>query len=167
MAAPLAGDPILATDGTRAYYVKKSAVQSVTSSTVKVADADFVVALGVGNWEVRTILVSNGSDAGDLSINWTFSGTAGAVARIGIGPGTSSTTYDNHETLISSAKVIGSSINYGTDASGPVAVQENLLMEVTVAGTLTMMWAQGTSDATATTLTGSSRMMITSLDTYA
>lgn len=162
----LAGEDILASDVVIPKYIKKAANQSVTSSTVKVADSDFVVALPVGVYEVRTYLSVAGSDAGDLSILWTFSGTVTSTNRIGIGPGSSSTTYDNHETVVSSAKGIGSSIVYGTDAGGSVGVQENLFLDVTAAGTLTMTWAQGTSDGTATTLSGSSRMMITTVEAF-
>lgn len=166
MALPLAGDPVYSTDITRPLYIRKSANQSVTSSTVKVADADFVIALPIGVFRIETVLAATGADAGGVSINWAFTGTTASSNRIGIGPGTSSTTYDNHETLVSSAKAITSSIAYGTDAGGAVGIREDLHLEISVTGTLTMQWAQNVSNATATTLTGSSRMIITQLEPF-
>ncbi len=165
MADPVAGQLVRADDFSNPKYIKKAASQSVTSSTVKVADNDFVVALPVGDFEIRTYLNVNGADAGDISINWVNTGTM-TVSKQGHGPGTSSTTMGNQETVQMQGIAVGSSLAYGTDSGGAVAVWEQLLVQVTVTGTLTMQWAQGTSDPTATTITGSSRMMITRVKVF-
>jgi hypothetical protein len=41
-----------------------------------------------------------------------------------------------------------------------------MFIEVTVAGNLTMQWAQGTSNAAATTLSSSSRTIITLVEAF-
>lgn len=164
MALPLAGDPIYSTNITRMRYIKKSASQTVTASTTKVADADFSFALPVGNFRIETRLTATGPAAGDLSINWAFTGTA-TLSKHGHGPGPAMTAVTDAETAAMQSIASTSSIAYGTDGSLASAVWEDMLVEVTVAGTLTMQWAQRAASG-ATVLTGSSRVYITELEAF-
>lgn len=169
MALPAAGDPVSASDITRPMYLKKAAAEGRTSTSF-VNDADFVnLALPVGVWEVRMYLTATSTVAGtgDIKVTWNFSGTATTV-RSCFGPGNDSTVAGEVATSVNSTGVaIGSTAQYGVSSAGQAAgIHEELHVDVTVAGNLTMQWGLIAASGT-TTLSSSSRLIITMLEPFA
>lgn len=166
MATPLAGQIVRASDITVPRFIRKPANQSVTSSTTLTNDTDFVVALPIGTWEIRTYLAANGATAAGIKVGWTFSGTA-TISKSSFGPGNNVTSVTNAENVNMTGVAFTSSRQFGiVTAADNTAIHEQLLCEVTAAGTLQMVWAQTVSNATATMVTGSSRMMITAVEAF-
>ncbi len=165
MALPVAGNPILAADITRPWYIRKAASETRTSTAVASNDADFVnIALPVGVFEVHTYLTATGPAAGDVRVQWTFSGTA-TVGRSCWGAGPSMTTAADAETMVSQAITFTSAVRYGVGTNA-TAIQEHMFIEVTVAGNLTMQWSQFVSDASVTTLSSTSRLIISAVEAW-
>lgn len=168
MALPLAGDPVAAADITRPRYLRKAASEGRTSTTF-VNDGDFVnLALAVGVWEVRMYctVTSTVAGTGDLKTTWNFSGTA-TVGRCCFGPGNDSTVAGEIATSVNSTGIaIGSTAIYGISNAGQAAgIHEELFLEVTVAGNLTMQWGLSAASGT-TTLSSSSRLIITAVEPF-
>lgn len=162
---PVAGQLIRASDVVRTEYIYKPSAQSVTSSTTVANDVDLVVALDVGQWRVELIGNYTGiaSGAGDIKTAWTFSGTLGSqFGRYGTGPDPGSTGATS-TSISSTARALATAIIYGTIDTPTAVFKEDLFLDVQVAGTLQLQWAQGTSAATATNLTAGSRLFITSI----
>lgn len=160
----LAGNIVDAADIAVPYYLAKATSESVTSSTAFQNDDDFVLALPVGVWRVELRLTVSGPSASDLKVTWTNTGTMALIGRSVVGPSTATTDTTSGLAKFQ-ALALGSSGTYGTDGSNSASVWEDLLIEVTVAGTLTMQWAQNGS-GTATTLSASSRVFLTKVEEW-
>lgn len=165
MATPLAGDPILATDIKVPRFKNKSASESVTSSTVLQNDDDFVIALEAGKtYEVRLWLhVSGHTSAGDIKTAWATTGTITSNGRSCIGPAEATTDVRDGNARFT-GHGLTTPVTYGCDATTTGVVKEELIVTCTVAGNLTLQWAQGTSSATATTCSTASRIIVTELE---
>lgn len=164
---PLAGEIIDASDIIVPKYIKKAASQSVTSSITPVNDADLAVALPVGVWRVEARLTATGhATAGDLRVVWANTGTMSFLARSCLGPA-ALTTDATDGGMQSSGRSITTEVVYGVAGSTVAAkIWEDIFVNVTVAGTLTLQWAQGTSSGTATTLGTSSMLIMTQVEEY-
>lgn len=163
MATPqLAGEVILAEDIQVPGFIRKPTATALTSNTTLTADPDLTVFLPVGDWRIDVYLTVTGAAAADIKVNYAWTGTA-TISRQGFGPGPASTDVNDAETGVFQGIAFSSSLIYGTSTAGSRAsgIHENLLVEVTVAGTLTLQWAQNASSATATNVTGSSKMFVT------
>lgn len=146
-------------------YVKKTADESVTSSTTLQNDDALVVSLAANaEYELTLYLAVNGSAAGDVKTAWSMpASTTGQ--RFEFGPDTSSATSSAGTAVRASCLTDGfaTEINYGTFATG----QQSFIMEVlyiTTAGTsgnAQLQWAQNASSATATTVEAGSYLKIT------
>jgi hypothetical protein len=159
----LSGDPSTPT------MMRKAATQTVTSSIVLVNDDDLTVDLEPGAYRVELFAhgsSTNAADTSDIRLAWTFSGTVTA-ARTCIGPGPVSGNITGDDTtaqtgvMRSSGHAITTSVIYGLTQDASAGIHEDISMEVTAAGTLQLQFAQGTSNATASSLTTASRMYVT------
>lgn len=109
-------------------------------------------ALGVGTWEVHMMILAfnSGSATPDIKTQWTFSGTWNTPLRTCVGPG--STNTGNSDTLTPlkmRAEAVNSNSSYGLALSGSYSeIDERCsTLVVTVAGTISLQWAQVTTDA--------------------
>ena len=59
------------------------------------------------------------------------------------------------------AHTLSSAVGYGLDPAVPTLIREDLILDVTGEGTLTMRWAQNSSNATATSVLAGSRLYAT------
>jgi hypothetical protein len=162
---PLAGQVVKASDIPSIAWDNKAAAESVTNSTTLQNDDDFSIALPVGTWRITAILTVSGAAAGDVRVAWTNTGTMSAVGRSCIGPGQATTdaagNANNATRMV--ATTLTAQMIYGTDGTSSSAIIEELVLEVTAEGVLTMQWAQGTSSGTSTTLSTSCRFFRTPL----
>lgn len=163
----LAGEKVRASDIRTVRVISKAGTESVTSSTTLQDDDDLVVALEAGkSYRVTLILTvsSGGAEAADIKVAWSFTGTATKAVRSLFGPETAMT--DATATLMRwSATALTSSVTYGIDAGAATAIVEDVVLEdLTVAGTLQLQWAQNSSSGTATTLSNSSRIIVEQVD---
>lgn len=164
---PNAGDLVRAVDIPVTEYINKSGSESVTSSTVLQSDDHLTTSLAVGQWRIQIYLTATGAASpGDIRVAWTNTGTMTAIARSCFGPGSANTdvTGAANNAHRDTAQTFTANVIYGTDGTNSSAIHEDLLIDVTVAGTITLQWAQGTSSGTATTLSTSSRMYITPVE---
>lgn len=138
---------------------RKATSHARASTTATSADPELAgIPLGVGVWEASTIFytfmtstAANAAVAG-FKVNWSFSGTAtGNRACLGMAfVATNTSTTDCTMRSIGSALTTDQS--YGVISTFYQPVREDLQIVVTVAGNLTVNWAQATSSANATNL---------------
>ena len=109
-------------------------------------------ALGVGTWEVHMMLFAynSGSATPDIKTQWAFSGTWNTPLRACVGPG--GTNTGNSDTITPAkmrAEATNSNSSYGLGLSGSYTeIHERCsTVIVTVAGSLSLQWAQVTTDA--------------------
>lgn len=143
--------------------VRKTTEAQIILNTTLVDDAQIAVVLPVGTYRVEAFLLATGSTTGDIKTAWAFSGTTGFVSRACIGPTTATTSVGGTSMRFSSASGLTSSVGYGTDGTANFAlIHEDILMQVTVSGTLKLQWAQNTTDAAVgTQLRNNSRIYVT------
>lgn len=134
------------------FFRRKAADQSVTSSTTLVDDADLQFPAVAGEvWELEGVLFAEGAQTGDLAVRVSApSGVTGYWQALG--PNASATAA-----TATSVYPAGQAFNVGPTVgmlgAGVVApVQVRGLLTVGTAGTVKLQWAQGTADATATTV---------------
>lgn len=162
----LAGETILASDIKRVRTRNKAIAESVTSNTTLQNDNDFVIAMEAGKtYRVELILHVTGAAAGDIKTAWATTGTITSLGRSIFGPGLATTDvtagiYD------ASAWVLGAGTAFGLDGVNSAVITEDLSVVCTVAGNLTLQWAQNTSNGTATTCSTNSRIIVTEMETF-
>ena len=157
MTAPLAGETVLASHYPKVRVIKKSAVESVTSSIVMQNDDDLTVALDAGKTYWIQLFAGMGGATG---------GVAQLTARHCQGPGVSVTDVQDTGTRNAIHDLV-TDVLYGTDNIRSGSFSESFLVETTTAnaaGTLTLRWAQSGSNATATTVSPSAVMVVTEID---
>jgi hypothetical protein len=159
---PSAGDIIDAGDVIVPKFIAKAATESVTSSTTMQDDDDLFVDLPVGVWRIQLWLTATGATGGDIKTTWTTTGTMSTIGRSCLGPNVSTTSNLDGGILLGGF-AISSTVNYGLSAANH-AIHEDILIEVSVTGTLQLQWAQVASSGTSTTLSTSSRMYITQVE---
>lgn len=155
----LAGSKARASDIRPVKVISKAVAETVTSSTALQDDDDFSIDLEVGkSYVVRAYLSVTGATGGDVKVAWSNGATVTKSSRHCLGPQTGTTDATN-TAMRSTRHGIASSVPYGVDGTNESAVFETLQIEdVTVAGTLTMQWAQNASSGTATTMGTTSRI---------
>lgn len=153
-----AAGQILTADALNALFtdtlIKKAAAETRTSTTTAKDDNDIVFALAVGTYAIEMVLHATGAEAGDVKVGWTNTGTM-TISRAALG-GEAAMTDRLATPVTVRGMADGSTHTYGIDGTGTTWIRETFVVTVTVAGTLQMQWAQGTSSATASTLTSSS-----------
>ena len=163
MAIPLAGQLVRASHYPKTKVIKKNALESVTSSTTLQNDDDFIVSLEASRvFLIHLFLVIVGNTSGDIKLDWTVTGgVAQYTARNCLGMATAGTNAFNTSVRVTS-HALTTAVDYGTE-TGDGIIQEDFLVETVTAGTsgtLTLRWAQNTSNATATSVSAQSFMTI-------
>lgn len=154
---PLAGALVRASDIRNPQMIRKAASQSVTSDDSLNNDDDIAIALDVGTWVIDLFAVASGPAAGDVAVSWSNTGTMSVLHRSGAGPGSNTSDVRNTDAVQRANMAVGTVPAYGTDGNADTTrgsrIHERLIVEVTVAGTITLRWAQSVSTASATSMT--------------
>jgi len=152
-------------------FVDKTADETRTSTTVCTSDTELFVDLLAGRTYDIELKVScfAASATPDIKIKWINTGTmTELVARGCLGPSINTTDVEAVATAAttvgvvrtSTATTLATEISYGCDGTTVRGlIVEKFTLAVVVAGRLTMQWAQRASSASATTITGSSRII--------
>jgi hypothetical protein len=157
------GEVLTAAD-TNVYLVNcisvvKPANESVTSSITFQDDDDFQVTVAANStYEVRFMLRTDGSTAGDLKIEFVAPASASfeyALVRLQTGA-SDGTAVALQACSIGDAPAIGT---IGSGTTTPVLINGTLIVAGT-AGTFKLQWAQNTSSATATRILSRSHMVL-------
>lgn len=151
----------------RPLYAVKAAQQAVTNSVALVSDSHLFLDLVAGRtYEVVAHLAVSGNGTNDIKTSWTTTGSIGlAGSRSGTGMAPAATARDNAAQTVMGAVAINGTIPYGTDSGGNISwVREEMLVLCSVAGRLTLQWAQNVATAgAATTVWNSSWLRAVSL----
>lgn len=148
---------------------KKTTGEDRTSTTTLANDAELTgIVLPVGSFWIRLLLfwIDFTSATPDIKTQWAFTGTWNTPTRACIGPAATNTAAPGAITPTQSGG-LATNVNavYGA-ASGStfyVATEETFDAVVTVTGSLSLQWAQNTSDATITSVKAGSAFMIKQL----
>jgi hypothetical protein len=137
-------------------FARKTTDQAVTSSTSLVTDAELTVALAANSvYSFEGFLLYDGDVAGDFQLAWAVP-SGSTIHWMPGGPPSSQTTSFTGQVKMNDvgtgADVIGT-IGAGTKG---IARPNGMVRTGVTAGSLTLRWAQGTSSATATTLSADS-----------
>lgn len=144
------------------YYAIKSADESVSSNITVQSDDDLNADLAVGIWLVEAHIFSTGAAAGDLRVAWTTTGTITSLARSIVGPSAGATDVSGAATLPRMQQLsntLTTDARIGTDGTNTGYHIERLILDVDVAGTLQMTWAQFASSGTATVVKSGSHLV--------
>lgn len=154
------GDPVSATllDSMLPKTYTKLASESKNTLAVPSNDAELInIPLEVGTYDIELILFwTQATTAPGLSTRWGFTGTVGAPVRNIVGQGAVDlTTQPNVAATVNVGGVsISSSAEYHSASTGAfVCVREQTrAFSVTVAGNLSLQWAQQVSNGNNTTV---------------
>lgn len=138
-------------------FVQKSSTDNITSSTTLISDSQLILSLTTGLWRVVANIGVAGPAAGDIKLAWLFGGGAAqASTRQCRGPATNNAGSDTTSMRMSQHNWT-TAIAYGCDGSLTSAVEEIGMVLVTgSSGTMTLQFAQNTSNASATSVTSNS-----------
>lgn len=150
--------PIAGSIGGPPLIVRKTADESVTSSTTLQNDDHLLFAIGASEvWKARIVLRYSAATDGDLKVDITApSGATGWFAGMGL----HALVTDTFGNLSSrSFTVFGAGgFQFGGSGEGALVLMELYVVNSTNAGNVQLQWAQGTSSGTATTLTAGSNL---------
>ena len=144
------------------WYSVKPANESVTSSTTVQNDNDLTVVLAASaTYEVEAFLIVTGPTAADIKTQWTVpSGATGSRLCVGPTPTAAGFTGQGQTEARMSAHGWGTTVTYSIETAATVICERGPLV-TTTAGTLTLQWAQVTSNATATVVGTNSYLKVT------
>jgi hypothetical protein len=155
------GLTVSAGKGTKTY-ARKSASESVASTTTVQSDDHITFTLAASAvYELKVFLTVSGSTGGDFKTQWLFTGAASGgnhTTRYGLGPGTATTTASATAVMQYARQAWTTEIAYGVDGTLSSHIEEGGLLDTTTggSGTITLQWAQNTSNAASTVVgTGS------------
>lgn len=147
----------------------KAVATSRQSTTTVTDDPELAgIALAVGTWHIRLLLLwyTDTSATPDIKTRWGFSGTWNTPLRALIGAPSSNTAAPGAITpMLMGAIATNADATYGS-ASGTVpyvSMEETYTATVTVAGNLSLQWAQRVSDASNSTVAAGSMFEIRQL----
>lgn len=131
-------------------FARKTAIESVASTTVLQNDDHLVVAVAANStYELSGMLHYDGAAAGDLKLNWTGPTGATLAATYQRLAGTAAAITDD----VIAAGDIATDVQVGCTGGGTNALLIHGLVRVgSTAGNFRLTWAQWTADATATRL---------------
>lgn len=139
-------------------YTKASSTAR-TSTTTLADDPDLAgIALAVGTYHVKLLIRWTAAGATpDLKTRWGFTGTWNNTSRLTIGPGLTNTAAATAVTPTRFADAATNADSAYGGLSGPYATTEEAYdVVVTVAGSMSLQWAQNTSDPAAITVNAGS-----------
>lgn len=164
--AQLAGETILASDIKVIKTRNKASSESVTSSTTMQNDNDFVIALEAGKiYDITLWLHVTGNTTNDIKVAWATTGTITSNGRSVSGPSAGTADVGNGN-YFSTGWALADILTFGLDAVQVAVIKEELKVTCTVAGNLTLQWAQSSSNATPTTCSTSSRIRVMEMETF-
>ena len=140
--------------------VRKTADESVTSSTVFQADDSLILPVGVSEvWKWELCLLVTAAAAGDIKVQWTFpaGGTFSAVAYGVSSADVAQITQWATTTTPTGAAFFGSTGFSVNTTATPIAIQ-GVYTNAGTGGSVTLEWAQQTSNATATVVKANSTL---------
>ncbi len=140
-------------------YIRKSDATTIQSDTTVNDDPHIEFELGVGSYRVELFAHCVSAEAADVKSVWAFDGTA-TIARSCIGAAADLTNRENTNAVFR-GNTYTTEQTYGIDATGSTVFYEDLVLEVTAAGTLNWRWAQASSVASDTTMSSATRAYIT------
>jgi hypothetical protein len=156
----LAGEPVKASDIISPLVIKKAADEAVTSSSSMQNDDDFTYNFGVGVYRIELFAHVTGPT---FKCQWASTATIAAAARAGVGPQSASTSATN--TAMNTAGAgFSTSVQYGVASATATIIHEDLYVDVSASGSITLQWAQQTGNASPTTMLSQSRLYITQLE---
>jgi hypothetical protein len=139
-------------------YSKASALDR-TSTTTYADDNELAgIALSVGTYTIELVgmFTLTTTATQKIKTNWAFSGTWNNPVRACIGPGSAQTASrtDVTETQLGGYTATGQDAVYDTAAGGGFSTFREIgaVVSVSVAGNLSLQWAQSVSSANATSL---------------
>lgn len=142
----------------------KPAATSRATQTLA-ADPDLSITLNPGSWIVECDLVYTASVVGQIQTSWTFPADTISGVRQTMGPGSTATNIrGTGGTTRWGSHNPPTAIQYAGDAAGYVDFREWAWISTAAGGTVTLNWARGTTDSTATVLQASSTMKATRLN---
>lgn len=152
-------------DGIPDIY-KKVSGEDRTSTTTLANDAELTgIALPVGSYWIRLLLlwITFTSATPDIKTQWAFTGTWNNPTRACCGPAASNTAAASAVTPMQ-LNGITTNVNatYGTAAGSTfyVATEETFDAVVSVAGNMSLQWAQNTLDASITSVKAGSAFTV-------
>jgi hypothetical protein len=145
-------------DDRQELAVVKATSQSVTNSTVNVADNALTLPVAANaTYHVSCVFIVFGPAAADWKYEWTFP-TGATGTRFTHGPGTAVTSVRSTQIHARSAP-LATVLGYGTDGSEDSLIREEMWFTTAgTAGNLALTWAQLTANASSTTLRANSFM---------
>lgn len=155
MALTFAAGQIITADALNAsapLYAAKLALQTVTNSTTLVNDTALFLDMSAGRtYDVTAMLAVSGATAGDIKIAWATTGTIFLLGqRACLGP--TLLVADRLATTVTMPGGGGLTAQaYGVEPNIAI-IMERLLVSCSVAGRLTLQWAQNTLSATGTNM---------------
>lgn len=143
--------------------VVKTSATIRSSTTTLTNDPDFIfTSLPAGTYQFDLFLSTTGASigTGDIKVTMNYTGTVSSGTWQGIGTNVSGSTV-----LFNNGGSIGSGIGqpFGTNGGNFTGLLINGAMVVSTSGTLSLQWAQNTSNATATNIRGGSYMRLTQI----
>lgn len=151
----LAGERITATKLALPLWdktVKQGSTDRVNTTLADDPDLDGFL-LGVGTWDIRCMFfMSTIAAATNIKTRWAFTGTWNTPSRACVGPGIANTAAPTAITPVKmTAHSTGGDATYGLPASTAYTVikEECSTVVVTVAGNMSIQWAQNTANASA------------------
>jgi hypothetical protein len=141
-------------------YVRKTADQTVTSSTTIGDDSQLLVAVDANaTYEVWCHIIYTAGTVGDLKIGW--SGPTSATFDWVIGGADAGSTAIG-STYRGANTISGTDVAGGPGSGNPAMVTRpsGVLITSSTSGTFKFRWAQGTSDATSTVVKSGSIMAL-------
>lgn len=164
-----AGSKARASNIVKPKYIKKASSESLTSNTTLQNDDDFVISLEADKvYHVALHAMVTGPAAGDIKFEWAVTGGVAALTNRHVeGPATTTADVADTNVRSSGAHALTTSVPYGVDGSSGSRIVEDFLVETTTAGTagtLTLKWAQNTSNASATAMNVNSFLIVTEVE---
>lgn len=142
-------------------WVYKTAQTDRLSTITPTADPDLTIALEPGTYNVEMWLHYSTPAAADFRTDWNFTGTVSTSNKWCLGLGTTVSDSTPQGIMRSGIHGHATDVIYGDrGGANQMTCYEAGLVTVTVAGTLELRWAQGTSTASNTSLHGESRMRV-------
>lgn len=154
-----AGDPIYASDindiiATIPLTYTKSAVESRNTTTTLADDTHLVsIPLEIGTYDIELVMFYTLSTTTTQKIKtrWAFTGTWASTTRACIGPGSANTAAPNDAAEVTLRGYVSDTQDaiYDSSTSGAYSVVREVAkgVVVTVAGNLSLQWAQNASSA--------------------